>query len=181
MTALKVIELSALGQSTRQISDVLMLSQTKVSTILEGINEHTKTELKAGTMITERLPIELIKSLALNSHLVQKVIEIERNTVDTRLKLSAISLIKELDEAKNILLSDSAGAGAAIQAVESFRVNNGQMKNTTCNHNHHSIDNIIQPFNYNNIITNDITSNNNENQRKDNENEGNNEEEREDL
>jgi len=113
---LKILELASRGKSYRQIAEELQVSLGFISNILHEIHQQSKIEVR--NWINDLMPTQLRQSLMLHDFILSQASAISENSRDERVRLQALSLLRETDQAKRDLLTDSSVINEAISYIE---------------------------------------------------------------
>jgi transcriptional regulator len=113
----KIIELKACGLSQTEIAKQLQVSDASVCLDLQYLREQAKSSIK--NYITEILPLQYEVCLHALDSILKHTSDVIQTTDDEHIKLSSLSLYKEVHLEKIQLLSDVNSIDQAISIIKS--------------------------------------------------------------
>jgi predicted transcriptional regulator len=111
----KVIMLSSRGLSQSEIARVLHVERSLVSKDMTYIRQQAREHLK--THIQNRMPEEYHKVEVSIKQVLMKAWEIVDNTTDERIRLQALSLIRECDSSRLEMITNGTVVSEALKYV----------------------------------------------------------------
>jgi hypothetical protein len=114
------LELASQGNTQRDIADVLKVSPATVNGDLQYMNAIAKAQIKS--FIEDRIPLEYAKSLTLLDSIKKQAFDIAAKDSDARVRLQALSLIRDVDASIHNLLTGSHVINQTVAYIESTRL-----------------------------------------------------------
>ena len=99
-----VLQMLSEGHNQSHISRVLKVHRSTISIDVQFLREQTRNQMKE--FVTERLPMAITKSCTALDSITARAWELARDTEDDRIRLQALTLIKETEKDKIDIVSN---------------------------------------------------------------------------
>ncbi|MGB7955956.1 MAG: hypothetical protein WCF23_18430 [Candidatus Nitrosopolaris sp.] len=113
-TALKVLELKAMGGSVHSISKTLSISERQTRKSLDLIYNEIRDGLLSN-FISENLPGQIAEHLELNRIIIRRCMVISSASTDYRVQIEALRLANQMAESSGRIYSDANLIGTAVR------------------------------------------------------------------
>ena len=111
----QVVELASMGYSMREIAQILQIDKSAVNRDIHFIRQQAQENIK--NHIQEKMPQEYHMVEVSINHVLKKAWHIANTTADERIKLQALSLVKECNTHKLEMITNGTVVSDALKYV----------------------------------------------------------------
>ena len=126
----QVVELASMGYSQREISRILQIDLSAVTRDIRFLRQQAQENIK--NHIQQRMPEEYHMVEVSINHVLKKAWHIANTTADERIRLQALSLIRECDSSRLEMITNGTVVSDALKYVngkaEKLNANLGSQK-----------------------------------------------------
>jgi hypothetical protein len=111
----QIVELASMGYSQREIAQILQIDKSAVNRDIHFIRQQAQENIK--NHIQQRMPEEYHMVGVSINHVLKKAWHIANTTADERIRLQALSLIRECDSSRLEMITNGTVVSDALKYV----------------------------------------------------------------